>query len=388
MPKNKLTKTAIDALQARAADYIVWDAECAGFGCKVTPAGRKVFIVQYRMGGRGSPVRKYTIGPHGKLTLKQAREQASLINLQVRSGSDPQQQKVEKRAQVGKDRVADLYALFAAQHVEQNRSARETKRIFEHDILPKIGSRSIHEIRKADLIRIIQDVDQRGARIMANRVLAAMRKFFNWLVSRAIIEKSPCEGITANAKEQARDRHLTDDELRRVIAAARTMGFPFGHIVQLLIHTGQRREEVAGMLHSELDIPGRTWTIPAARSKNGKAHAVHLTDAALAIIADCPRIGTHVASLSSEKPFQGWSKAKAQLDRASGVTHWRLHDLRRTMVTYMARDEVPPHVADKILNHKQGTISGVAAVYQQHDFAAEKRNALEKWSRYIDSLRE
>jgi hypothetical protein len=262
MPKAKLTKTAIDALEASATDYVVWDTEIANFGCKVTPAGRKVFIVQYRVGGgRGSPVRKYTIGPHGKHTLPQAREQARVILGQVASGSDPQQQKVEKRAQVGRDRVTDLYAMFAAQHVEQNRSARETKRIFEHDILPKIGSRSVHEIRKADLIRIIKDVDQRGARIMANRVLAAMRKFFNWIVSQAILTSSPCDGIAALAKERARDRHLTDDELRRVLMAARTMGFPFGQIVQLLIHTGQRREEVAGMLHS-VRIP----TIPAVYS--------------------------------------------------------------------------------------------------------------------------
>lgn len=386
MPKSKLTKSALDALQARTADYLVWDEECAGFGCKVTPAGRKVFIVQYRMGGRGSPVRKYTIGPHGKLTLQQAREQARVILGQVASGADPQQQKAEKRAQLGKDRVADLYALFATQHVEQNRSARETKRIFEHDILPKIGSRSVHEIKKPELIGIIREVDQRGARIMANRVLAAMRKFFNWLVSRAIIEKSPCEGIDASTREHARDRRLSDDELRRVIVAARTMGFPFGQIVQLLIHTGQRREEVAGMRHSELDIPARTWTIPASRSKNGKAHAVHLTDATLAIIADCPRIGIHVASLSPDKPFQGWSKAKAQLDRASGVTNWRLHDLRRTMVTFMARARVAQHVSDRILNHQSGVISGVAAVYQQHDYLEERKNALELWSDHLHAL--
>ncbi len=386
MPKSKITKTALDALQARAADYIVWDTEIANFGCKVTPAGRKVFIVQYRMGGRGSPVRKYTIGPYVKLTLQQAREQARVILLQVASGADPQQQKVEKKAQIGKDRVADLYALFAAQHVEQNRSARETKRIFEHDILPKIGIRSVHEIRKTDLIRIVQDVDQRGARIMANRVLAAMRKFFNWLVSRAIIEKSPCEGIAAFAREQARDRHLSDDELRRVLIAARTMGFPFGHIVQLLIHTGQRREEVAGMPHSELDIPGRTWTISALRTKNGKAHAVHLTDATLAIIADCPRIGAHVASLSADKPFQGWSKAKAQLDRTSGVANWRLHDLRRTMVTYMARSGVPQHISDRILNHQSGVISGISAVYQRHDFLNERKDALKLWSRHLNAI--
>lgn len=125
---------------------------------------------------------------------------------------------------------------------------------------------------------------------MANRTLAAIRKFFNWCHARAIIDKSPCDGIEAPGKETKRDRVLTDDELRNVLATARDISFPYGSIVELLAITGQRREEVAAMCWSELDLDARTWTIPISRSKNGKAHIVHLSDAPLSTLRPIRRI--------------------------------------------------------------------------------------------------
>jgi integrase len=149
---------------------------------------------------------------------------------------------------------------------------------------------------------------------------------------------------------------LDDDELARVILAARQIGGPYGGIVEFLALTGQRREEVACLTWQELDLARRVWTIPKSRTKNAKGHVVHLSDQSVALLKRANRQGPLVFSLLGTRPFQEFSQAKRRLDQLSGVTSWRLHDLRRTCVSGMARLGVAPHVADKILNHQSGTI--------------------------------
>jgi integrase len=188
------------------------------------------------------------------------------------------------------------------------------------------------------------------------------------------------------AKEVARDRALDDRELAQVILAARKIGGPYGGIVEFLALTGQRREEVAGLPWEELDLAQRIWTIPKARTKNAKAHIVHLSRQALTVLKRAGQRGPLVFSLLGTKRFQHFTHAKRRLDQLSGVTRWRLHDLRRTCVSGMARLGVAPHVADKILNHQSGTISGVAAVYQRHEFLAERRTALDLRGAHVDQL--
>jgi integrase len=150
--------------------------------------------------------------------------------------------------------------------------------------------------------------------------------------------------------------------------------------------TGQRREEVAGLTSEELDLERRIWTIPKSRTKNAKAHVVHLSDQSLAVLKRADQKGPLVFSRPGTKPFQEFSRAKSLLDKVSGVTGWRLHDLRRSCVSGMARLGVAPHVADKILNHQSGTISGVAAVYQRHEFLLERQAALDLWGAHIGQI--
>jgi integrase len=222
---------------------------------------------------------------------------------------------------------------------------------------------------------------------MANRVLAAVRKFFNWCIGRGILEISPCSGITAPAREQARHRVLSDEELALVLHAAGQIGFPFGSIVEVLAFTGQRRDEVGRMAWEHLDLRRRVWIMPGEHAKNGKPHLVQLSRPVLALLEAVPRSGELVFSGDGKRVFQGYSKAKARLDSLSGVTDWTLHDLRRTVVSGMARLGVTPHVADKILNHQSGTISGVTAIYQRHEFLKERERALQVWGDHVQSLR-
>jgi integrase len=137
------------------------------------------------------------------------------------------------------------------------------------------------------------------------------------------------------------------------------------------------------MTWNELDLGQRIWTLPKTRTKNAKVHVVHLSEQSVAVLKRATRQGLFVFSRFGTKPFQEFSSAKRSIDQTSGVREWRLHDLRRTCVSGMARLGVAPHVADKILNHQAGTIAGVAAVYQRHDFLAERRNALERWGAHV-----
>jgi integrase len=386
MPRIKLTKSAIDALPTPKADLVYWDAGLPGFGVKITPKGRKVFIVLYRTGGAGSKLRKYTIGPYGRITLHHARIAAQKIFAAKLDGRDPASEKREARRRLVADRVDDLLEAFIAQRLSQNRSAAEISRLLRREIGKSWAGRSIHEIRKRDVIEIVTAIQQRGTPAAANKALKSIKTFISWCVGRAILEGSPAEGIPLPSKEISRDRVLNDDELASIILASRQLGGSYGGIVEFLALTGQRREEVAQMQWDELDLPQRLWTIPKSRTKNKKEHFVQLSDQACAVLKHQDQRGTFVFSLSGERPFQGFSEAKKELDQLSGITGWRLHDLRRTCVSGMARLGIPPHVADKILNHQSGTISGVAAVYQRHDFMAERKEALERWGAHVDAL--
>jgi integrase len=386
MPRIRLTKSTIDSLPTANSDVVYWDAGVPGFGVKVTPKGRKVFIVLYRTGGAGSKLRKYTIGPYGRVTLHQARVAAQKVFAAKLEGRDPAAEKREAKRRVVADRVEDLLEAFIAQRLSKNRSVAEVSRLLRREVGKPWAGRSVHEITKRDVVEVVSAIEQRGAPGTANKTLKSIKTFLRWCVGRAVLDRSPAEGVPLPAKELARDRVLDDTELAQVILAARKIGGPYGCIVELLALTGQRRQEVAGLRREELDLAPRIWTVPKARTKNAKAHIVHLSKQALAVLKRADQREPLVFSPLGTKIFQNFTHAKRLLDQLSGVTGWRLHDLRRTCVSGMARLGVAPHIADKILNHQAGTISGVAAVYQRHEFLAERRAALDLWGAHVAKL--
>jgi integrase len=302
------------------------------------------------------------------------------------AGRDPQAERQASKRRIASEQIEDLVTEFLARHAAQNRTAGETARIFRREVLPRLGNRMLAEIGKRDVIALLDAVRGRGAPVMANRVLAAVRKFFNWCISRGLLDLSPCAGVGLPTRERARHRVLSDEELRAVLRAAREIGHPFGSIVQMLALTGQRRDEVARLSWDQLDLEKAVWVMPPEHAKNGKPHIVHLSEPALRLIEGTPRLDSLVFSSDGTTLFQGFSKAKSRLDRLSGVTDWTLHDLRRSAVSGMARLGVAPHVADKILNHQSGTISGVVAVYQRHEFMDERKTALDTWGQFVSSL--
>jgi integrase len=270
--------------------------------------------------------------------------------------------------------------------LSQNRSGDEIARLLRREVGKPWSGRSIHEISKRDVVEVVTAIEQRGAPVAANKALKAIKTFLRWCVGRAVLDQSPAEGVPLPSKEVARDRVLDDSELAQVILAARKIGGPYGGIVELLALTGQRREEVAGLQWEELNLAQRIWTLPKSRTKNEKAHVIHLSEQSMAVLTGADWPAPYMFSLLGTKPFQEFSRAKRRLDELSGVTGWRLHNLRRSCVSGMARLGIAPHIADKILNHQAGIISGVAAVYQRHDFLAERRTAVEKWGAHIGGV--
>jgi integrase len=219
--------------------------------------------------------------------------------------------------------------------------------------------------------------------------VSRLRTFFGWAIANDLTEGDPTAGVRKPAKEVARNRVLTDEEIIAFWSGTEQLGAPFGHLFRLLLLTAQRKSEVAGIRWSELDLAGRIWTIPGARAKNGKPHMVHLNALACEVLEEVPRVTDQdlLFSGNGRTPASGFSKPKDRLDAAIMVAAgWVLHDLRRTAITGMARLGIAPHVADRVLNHQAGTIRGVAAVYNQFAYVDERRAALEAWGRFVESL--
>jgi Arm DNA-binding domain len=201
MPRIRLTKSAIDALPTSKSDVVYWDAGYPGFGVKVTPKGRKAFIVLYRTGGAGSRLRKYTIGPHGRVTFHQARVAAQKVFAAKLDGRDLAAEKRAARQSIVADRVEDLLEAFIAQRLSQNRSGGEVARLLRREIGKTWAGKSIHEINKRDVVEVVMAIEQRGAPVAANKALKSVKTFLRWCVGRAVLDQSPAEGVPLPAKE-------------------------------------------------------------------------------------------------------------------------------------------------------------------------------------------
>lgn len=398
----RITKTSIDHTQPGAKDQLFWDDRLPGFGIKVTPKGSKVFVYQYRLGGRGSPVRRYTIGKFGPITADQARRECEKLSLQVAQGIDPQRVKTDT-ARIAVELAFAAYVLrFHAEYLAMSwpSSHRETLSLLRRYAIPVLGTKPLPEITRKDITAAVARA--RGKVATARLLFAALRKMMKWAVNQGDIERSPMEGMEPPVKALSRERVLSDAELRLVWLASGSLGYPFAHTVRLLILTGARREEVTSLDWSELSREDAVWTLPSSRSKNGVAARQPLSSLAMTeldTVAGCddgwPKDGL-LFTTTGTTPISGHSRAKARLDRAiaeiatkEGVaspTQWRLHDIRRTVATGLQRLGVRFEVTEAVLNHVSGARGGVAGVYQRHDWADEKRAALQAWAEHIEHL--
>jgi integrase len=432
MATGQITKRAVDAMKPGAGIAFLWDAgdrALKGFGVRITPAGVKSYVYQYRIGGRAGPVRRYTIGRHGEFTPEQARERAIELIALIRRGIDPiEAEEGEAKARTkakaieatqereARELAFDAYALrYLELHVRRHTpdSFGFAEGVLRNHVTPTLASKPLPEITRRDILRVIDAIPADQPSVRRNS-FAVLRKLFNWARARDDLERSPIEGMEPPAAVASRDRVLSDDETALAFRASASMAYPFGPLFELLIATGQRREEAAGLDWCEVDRATELWTLPRERAKNDEANIIPLNRLAIAALDRAagrglestsvwPRKG-FVFSSTGRAPVSGHSAAKAKLDARMiaiarqdaldasqsaddvALAQWRLHDARRTMATGLQRLGVRFEVTEAVLNHVSGSRSGIAGVYQRHGWGPEKRAALDAWGKHVEGL--
>lgn len=394
-----LTDSKLKGLKPPVSGQVeISDATVPGLRIRIGTSGTRTFIVRKRVGGN---LRNITIGRFGpRLGLAEARKKARIVLSDIEAGKDPAP--YSKRAKKGGDTVRALWPAYKAEKAKL-RTIGEVERVFDRYILPTIGDRFADAVTRGDVTRMVDDIAE-SAPVMARNVLAQLSAFYSWALPRLDkLPANPCRDAGRPAKPQPRDRVLTAEELRALWQVAEADAWPWGPALQLLILTGQRRGEVFGAEWGELDLKAKVWTVPAHRAKNGLAHVVPLSAAAAAIVKALPKhqgtekvfpaVGNPDASTSGvEKAVLRWRKTMTAIVRKESavdiitVAHWRLHDVRRTVATGLQRIGIRVEVTEAVLNHVSGTRAGIVGVYQRHDFADEKRHALDAWAAEIDRI--
>ncbi len=402
MPKRALTAAAVERLKPPAEGQVEhFDAGFPGLALRVSYGGGRSWVYFYRFHGK---LRRLTLGTYPALSLAAAREAWRTARAAVELGDDPAAMKIEAKRREP-DTVRSVGEDFIVRYAKpRNRTADEVERMFALHLYPTLGHRRIETVTRRDVLDLLDTIEAKTSGARANRVLANLRRLFAWAVERGIIEISPAANVKAPGQETARDRVLSDDELRAFLKACEGMGEPFGPLCRLLLLTAQRREEVAALPWAELDLAAAVWHLSASRTKNKRASDVPLADQTVTILGGLMRRSSLVfpAQFSRDghtdpRPLSGFGRAKERLDKLmlaelrkadpeATLPAWTLHDLRRTAASGMARLGVAVHVVEKLLNHVSGTFSGVVGVYQRHDFMAEKQAAARAWANFLDSL--
>lgn len=391
------------------------DGKCAGLYLVVQPSGAKSWAYRYRYGGKP---KKLTLGavysasgsadepPEAVLgqpaTLAVARSLAAEAARKVARGIDPAAEFKDRKAiarsapaeasLVERDRVEAIAAAFLTKHVAtlRPRTREQYEHIMKNMVVKTWRGRTIQAIGKRDVNDLLDDIKEGRGPTAAIRARAVLSKFYKWAMARDIVSASPIAAVERPAKETARERYLDDAELRSVWVAADAIGWPFGHLTKLLILTGARLREVAGMRWSEIDQTAKTWTLPAERSKNRRAHAMPLSDQAIAILQSIPRIGAgpdgFVFTTTGETPISGFARGKARIDARARLAHWQFHDLRRSFAAGLGRLGFSGEVIERSLNHASGAFGGIRGTYQRHHYQEEMRVAFTAWARHIEGL--
>jgi integrase len=410
----------VEESQVRLTDKIVAEAQCPagkkdvllfddalpGFGLRAAASGSRTFIFQYR---QGSTVRRIPLGVWGKeLTTAAARKKAETLRGQVRDHRDPVAERRAARAAalaaeaarkaaeaLTAYTVAVLIDQWATHHLSE-RSASYRQRVpqdLRKSLAPWLAD-SAGSLTRTDAVRALDVTKAERGPVAANRLRAHARACWGWAVQRGTLEVNPWEATPRPAREVSRERVLSDAELAALWRAAGTLGQPWEPILRLLVLTGQRRGEVAGMRWDELDLDAGLWSLPGTRTKNQRPHTLPLSHEALEVLRTVKR--RDGAELVFQGPHRnapsGFGKVKARLDAAMVVAArqagrpmvpWTLHDIRRTVATGLQRLGVRLEVTEALLNHVSGSRAGIVGVYQRHGWDREKSEALQAWAKHV-----
>jgi integrase len=391
--KKRLTDRFVQSVAPPASGRTVYiDDDAPGLELRVSSglrAGkketRKAWSIRYRP--KGGERQRETYGTYPSISLADARQRAKDIGAAATKGIDlpaaeTREREEQRRADNRPHTVGDLLDEYVERYCKPNqRKWTLTERMFDSHVKPAIGKKPLAELRRADIVELLDDLqNEKGLRAQVNRVRSQILAALNWGIDREYLDTNPAAAIKKRKIEASRDRVLTDDELRAIWRAADGLPDPSRSLVKAWILTAQRRDEVRCMLWSEVDLTRAVWTLPAARNKGKREHEIPLAPAMVGLLDGLRRRGLPVFTTDGAKPYAGQKRLKAILDRESDVAGWTFHDLRRTASTGMAALHVPQDTIDRVLNHAKGTLAGT---YNRHQYADEKRRALEAWAERV-----
>ena len=405
--KAKISKTTVDALRVQAIaagkTLYTWDDELRGFGALATKSGSASYFCEFRLGGRAAPNKRMSLGKHGVLTPEQARKVARERLGEVAKGIDVSDQRKEKRAQLAGLTFAEAVGKFLAVHSKGTRYWTEKAARLRSPDVKALTNKPLATLSRKHVADAIDRARMRSE-AAARLLFADLRPFLKWAHERELLQANPMAGLRAPKPVDARDRTLEDHEIRAFWQAASGVPWPFAPIYKLLLLTGARREEVAGMKWSELDLDAGVWLLPGARTKNSRDHRIPLAPQAITILnrLGIAAIKAGLAYKDSDLVFSttghsspsGFSHAKRALDvRMKEVLGpkfkpWRVHDLRRTCATGMENLGIDTRVVETALNHISRTKGGLVAIYQRGQHRAAVKAAFEAWGAHVASLTE
>ena len=384
MPVVLMTEVTIRHLKPPPAGAKIYvDRNLKGFGVRITAAGAQSYVLTY-----GTERKRITLGEVGIVKLADARDKArkTLAEMQLGKPERPVAKTFDQ-----------LLHQFLQTHCVHNKpsTALETERLLTRHFLPDLRDRTIDTVHTSDIMGIVDVLAKTPSE--ANHAFTAAKTFFSWALGRGHVERNPLQALKKPAKVVSRDRVLSDQELKHILEAAQSMG-QYGHIVQLLILTGQRLGQIVGLQSEFIDSTAKTITWPAQMMKSNREHRLPIGEDALILLGTLASQGA-LFSTAKGQAFNNWSSTKqrlgkqvaAKLATANAVrprtpAHWTLHDLRRTFATIHARLGTPPHVVERMLAHTSGAISGVSAIYNRHSYMDEMRAAQRTYEAHIAKL--
>jgi integrase len=374
MGRKLLTDKGVAALKPRDKLYAHPDPQCQGHYVRVSPTGGKTFLVVAR--DPNGKQKWVSLGNAAHINIEQARKKAREILTRVKGG-----QRVE-----GPQSFESVTKEWLKRYVEAQGliTAPAIRRVLNNHVLPSWGGRDFKSITRKDVADLLDQIEDKAGPVAADKTLAYLSGLFNWAVARNGDFLSPIvKGMKrTKSKDRARERILTDDEIRTIWKSANGV---FGDLVKMLLLTGQRREKVAAMRWDEVSVDG-TWSVKNGdKREKGSGGDLVLPPMALDIIRGRPRLGNnpYVFAGRADTHFSGYSKSKAALDKATGITGWTLHDCRRTARSLMSRAGVRPDIAERVLGHVQ---QGVLGTYDRHSYREEKAQALKMLAGLIANI--
>ena len=390
MAKHRITERFIKSVEPPDTGYsLIWDDIVNGYGIRIVPTGKISYLIFYR--NKNGKQRRYAFGRYPNISPTEARKIATQILGKVASGEDPFGDQLALR---GEPTFKDLAEEYINRHCSQKKSGHEDERIIKADLLKSWGDVPAKEIRRRDVIQLVDNIKDRGSPIMANRTLSVIKRMYNFGIQRDLVESNPTNLIKPPGRENKRERVLKDSEIKRFWKSVDKIEMAGPHVrsaLRLILVTAQRSGEILSMEWDEVDFNSCLWELPGAKTKNGLPHRIPLSPLALDILNGLDHHGRFVfpSRIGTSFNFEASMKSGAlslavRRNRdAFGLEVFTPHDLRRTAASHMASIGVDRFIIRRILNHAE---RDVTAIYDRYGYEKEKRFALNQWSAKLEEI--